>query len=90
VHAVSNKARQITIDRNIDIIKGFQWLSTLDTRTSDICKSYSGLTWDSNKNPIGHKKNYRTPPAHYNCRSVIVPMLKSFSELAGKDLTFNN
>tara|TARA_B100000513_G_scaffold189667_1_gene113565 strand:- start:339 stop:5408 length:5070 start_codon:yes stop_codon:yes gene_type:complete len=90
VHAVSNKARQTTIDRNIDIIKGYQWLSTLDTRTSDICKSYSGLTWDSNKNPIGHKKNYRTPPAHYNCRSVIVPMLKSFSELAGKDLTFNN
>ena len=46
VQAVSNAARNATIAANADIFNGVQWLSTLDSRTSDICKavSYTHLT----------------------------------------------
>lgn len=89
VQAVSNAARNATITANADIFNGVQWLSTLDGRTSDICKARSGLRWDNDFKPMGHSKQYTSPPAHWNCRSVVTPVTKSWDELAGKTLTKN-
>jgi NAD+--asparagine ADP-ribosyltransferase len=50
-------------------------VSVLDTRTSDICKSLDGEVYD-----LDDPKR-RKPPAHPNCRSTIVPVLKSWKEL---------
>ena len=90
VQAVSNAARQTVIEANADIFNGVQWLSTLDSRTSDICKARSGLRWDNDFNPIGHSKQWSAPPAHWNCRSVVTPITKSFSELAGKKVAMKS
>lgn len=81
--AVANKAREATFQANDDVIKGQQWLSTLDSRTTDICKALDGEAWflDGRRMP-GTKLNYRgPPPAHWNCRSTLVPVLRSWSEL---------
>jgi len=83
VMASANKAREATFQQNSDVIKGMQWLSTLDQRTSDTCISLDGEAWDMNGNPIGATKTayLGPPPAHFNCRSTLIPLTKSFSEL---------
>lgn len=66
---VSNVARQKTLSDNDDIIVGYEWISTLDGRTSTICQQLSGTIFKTND------KNKRVPPAHPNCRSSITPVL---------------
>lgn len=79
-HATSG-ARKVLYAANADVIKAEQWVSTLDGRTSAICRSRDGQSW-----PVGTEHPF--PPAHPNCRSIIVPVVKSLDELglAGKQL----
>lgn len=56
---VSNEARNETYRQNSDIIEKYEWVSTLDSRTSTICKARDGMTWEIGKGPV--------PPAHPNC-----------------------
>lgn len=59
VSHVSNVARQATYEDNDDVISGVQWVATLDTRTSDLCKGLDGKVFPIDKGP--------RPPAHYQC-----------------------
>jgi len=78
---VSSEIRQATYDQNKDILKGMRWLSTLDTRTTPICMALDGRMWDMKRKPIGHKFKYRRPPAHWQCRSTIVPVTLPYSKM---------
>lgn len=84
VQSVANAARYETLQANDDVIAGQQWLSTLDSRTTEICMALSGQAWDFNGNPIGNTTQPfpGPPPAHWNCRSTLVPVLKSWEQLA--------
>lgn len=68
---VSNQARETTYQKNNDIIEGYQWVSTLDRRTTPICRSRDG------------QKFYSTddfqpkPPAHVGCRSTTLALISS-------------
>jgi hypothetical protein len=77
-------ARQAMVDANADLVKAVRWVSTLDTRTSPMCRIRDGLeyTADTHK-PIGHQIPWGDGPGrlHFNCRSVSVPVLKSWREL---------
>lgn len=64
---VGTVARSETYARNADIIKGEQWSSTLDQRTSTVCRSLDGRVFKLGEGPM--------PPAHPNCRSVRIPVL---------------
>ncbi|QEA09403.1 capsid morphogenesis protein [Escherichia phage Sciku] len=66
---VSNEARNETYRQNSDIIEKYEWVSTLDSRTSTICKARDGMTWGIGKGPM--------PPAHPNCRSTTAPVISS-------------
>lgn len=68
VNHVSTEARQATWEANSDIIDGVRWVATLDGRTSPVCQSRDGEVYPIDKGP--------RPPAHPNCRSTIVPVLK--------------
>lgn len=83
VATISNEVRQATYEENQDVVQGVQWLSTLDGRTSDICIARSGLVWLlPDYKPKGHKIPWNGgPPAHWNCRSVTIPYLKSLEEM---------
>lgn len=83
VQTISNEVRQATYAENEDIISGVQWVSTLDSRTSDICIARSGLVWTlPDYKPKGHKIAWNGgPPAHWACRSTTIPITKSFAEL---------
>ena len=82
VQSASNAARLNTLQANSDLLNGYQWLATLDGRTSDTCKARSGLRWDVDFEPVGHDKTWSAPPAHWNCRSTVIPWLKSFADLS--------
>ncbi|UIW10300.1 hypothetical protein [Flyfo siphovirus Tbat2_3] len=68
---------------NDDIIKGKQWLSTLDNRTTHICQIRDRLKYTLDGKPIGHKVPYLQGPgkAHFCCRSTETYILKSAEEL---------
>ena len=66
-------ARDYTYAENADLIKGIQWLSTLDTKTSEICIGLDGKIFALNDGP--------RPPAHTNCRSTTIPITRSWKEL---------
>ena len=83
VQTIANDARLATFEANTDIVKGVQWISTLDSRTSDICIARSGLVWTlPGYKPKGHNIEWQgPPPAHWACRSTIIPITKTFREL---------
>lgn len=64
---VASSARAETLKQNEDILKGHRWISTLDSRTTPVCRAR-----DRKFYPLDGPK----PPAHWGCRSSIVPVLK--------------
>lgn len=85
--ATSNAARIKSLEEMGDVVKGIQWVSTLDGRTTLICVGLSGLAWRlPDYEPIGHSKAWPGPTAHWNCRSTQVPVLRSWEELAGQPM----
>lgn len=77
VNHVSNNAREAVWEANADIITAKIWSSTLDGRTTAICRARDGCGV-----PVGNadlpegikplKPPDAKPPAHFNCRSVFV------------------
>lgn len=72
------------VEANLDLIKAVQWSSTLDLRTTKICRPRDSklYTPDTHK-PIGHSLPWLGGPgrAHWRCRSHQVSVLKSNKEL---------
>lgn len=84
IQQVASDARLASYRQNSDIIKYIQHHSTLDTRTSEICKARDGLLYTLDGEPVGHDKPFQSGiPYHWNCRSTWVSVLKSWDELAG-------
>lgn len=79
-------ARQSFATANDDILKGKQWLSTLDNRTSKDCRIRDRLKYTLDNKPIGHKVPYLQGPGkiHWCCRSTETYVLKSSDELGIK------
>ena len=88
MNAFTNQARIATFQQNTDVIKGTQQLSTLDNLTSDICVAYSEQAWNVETFkpiPPSTLPFNGGPPRHFNCRSTLVPVLRSFQELGLTD-----
>ncbi len=73
VNHVTSQAKEEVYKENTDVIKGVQWVSTLDNRTTVICAGLDGEIF-----PVGEGQR---PPAHFACRSTTVPVTKSFEEI---------
>lgn len=66
-NAVATSARQSTLSANADVLTGVKWVSTLDGRTSDVCMGRDQKEYPLDSGP--------RPPAHFNCRSTVVPIV---------------
>lgn len=75
VNHLSNVTRQAFYAENDDLVSEWQFLATLDGRTTVTCASLSGKTFPVGKGP--------QPPRHINCRSTSVPVVKSAWEALG-------
>ena len=94
-HATST-SRAVFYEQNRDIIKGYKWVSVLDSRTSDTCQYLSERTWFYDNPEASTLPGPISPPAHYNCFDDETEVYtnfgwKHFSEINGfeKFLSFN-
>lgn len=77
VSHTANFTRNEFYKQNNDLVKGIKWISTLDGRTSAVCRARDGEVYPIDSGP--------RPPAHWNCRSSTTPVIRSWKEL-GIDL----
>lgn len=71
---VAARARAQTYQDNADIVKGYQFVATLDSRTTLICASNDGKEFPNSDTE-------HMPPLHPNCRSTTTPVLRGWQEL---------
>jgi hypothetical protein len=83
VNHLAATARNSFTSANSDIVKGKQWLSTLDNKTSHDCIIRDLLRYTLDNKPVGHKVPYLQGPGkiHFCCRSTETLILKSWREL---------
>lgn len=67
-------AMNIVMDRNSELLVGYRFTAVLDNRTSAICAHHDGEIYKIDD------MRFR-PPLHWNCRSSMVPVLKSKEQL---------
>ncbi|RQP10030.1 MAG: hypothetical protein EAS51_09910 [Microbacteriaceae bacterium] len=77
VNHVSNTARNYVWEANSDVITARIWVSTLDGRTSAVCRARDGHAAPVGDHPLPEGipalvPAEAKPPAHINCRSVMV------------------
>lgn len=84
VNHVSSVARQATFDQNDDIVIGYQWVSTLDSRTSTQCRTLDGTIF-LRRNAA--TQNQPLPPIHIGCRSATAPILDQRFAIDESDAT---
>lgn len=72
INHVSTQAKDVTYEKNKDIVEGYELVVTLDSRTSAICRS-----WPPNK-VYGLDDEYQPkPPFHVACRTTTAPVISS-------------
>lgn len=81
ISQVSNEGMKMMYEENLDVIKEYKWSSTLDLRTTPICRALDTKRYSVNYEPIGHSIRYPGNPAHWQCRSLLLPQTKSWDEL---------
>jgi SPP1 gp7 family putative phage head morphogenesis protein len=74
INATANQARDLLYQANSDVIEKWEFLAVLDSRTSAVCAGLSGQMFPVGEGPF--------PPRHPRCRSVSVPVVKSWRALA--------
>ena len=84
VNKFINLGRNNTFFRNPNLVQGWQYSAVIDSRTTDLCLSLDGKTAPKN-DPVW---NSFAPPLHWNCRSIIIPILLSSppEEFTGVDV----
>lgn len=68
VQHVSNQAQMLVYESNSDFVEGYEWVATLDSRTTTQCKSLDGRFFRLGKGPVA--------PLHISCRSTTIPKIK--------------
>lgn len=85
VQSISNDVLLETYKQNSDLLQGYESITTLDDRTSLICIARTGAAWDLDGNPLPDSTADGPfpgpPPWHFNCRSALVPITKTWEQL---------
>jgi SPP1 gp7 family putative phage head morphogenesis protein len=79
----AGSAREEFYRGNEQVIASLQWVSTLDLRTSEMCRIRDKKQYTLDHKPVGHKIPWLQGPGrlHWRCRSSSAPITKSFREL---------
>ena len=67
INQVANSASMAVYEANQDVTKKYQYVATLDSLTSPICRALDGQEFPYGKGP--------TPPQHFGCRSKVVAVI---------------
>jgi len=66
-----NRGRIIASERSGDWFVGFEYAAILDMKTTEVCRFLDGYVFASGDSWL----EYLKPPRHYNCRSILVPVM---------------
>lgn len=87
-------ARKAVAYENPRIVKGYEWLSTLDVKTTDICIYRDGRIWLFNARARENTESELLdgeiyPPGHIGCRSTFTYVTRSWQEMGvrSKDIS---
>lgn len=78
ITSIKSQADHEVYSANEKILRGWQYVAVLDSRTTPVCAHRDGHIY-----PIGDIS--KLPPAHWHCRSTTVPVVKSFDALGQVD-----
>ncbi len=78
VQHVATQARMTTLKENADVVQAVEWVSTLDSKTSNQCRTLDKRRFKLTEGP--------RPPIHINCRSTVVAVTR-FSKLFAEGAT---
>lgn len=76
ITSVAAQADMAVYEANEALLRGYQYVAVLDSRTTPLCALRDGKIY-----PISDKSHL--PPAHWNCRSTTVPVVRSLESLNG-------
>lgn len=79
LQSFASETRNLIYRNNSELIDGYKWVATLDRRTCIYCGQMESKTYPTLE-AIGD-----TPPAHYNCRCTVIPIIKGYDELDEDD-----
>jgi SPP1 gp7 family putative phage head morphogenesis protein len=71
----SSQAREAVYRENAGILEGYEWVATLDSRTTLICAGRDGRVYPVGGGPL--------PPAHWGCRSTTIPVVRDEFAIPG-------
>jgi len=71
---IATEAHKRVYEENDDIVSGYQYEATLDSRTTPICMALDGQTFKFDDTGAKY------PPQHWNCRSTIVPVIEGVDD----------
>jgi SPP1 gp7 family putative phage head morphogenesis protein len=78
ITSVAAQSDQQVYEANKDLLKGWQYVAVLDSRTTPLCAHRDGTIY-----PVTDTEHL--PPAHWHCRSSTTPVVKSYSDLLKSD-----
>lgn len=84
----TNSARSEFYNTNASLMKGVQWLSTLDARTCELCAPRDSFIYSmDDRSPVDGGPPWAEGPGalHPNCRCTSTPVIKSLKELGLSD-----
>lgn len=79
IQHVASVARMETWNVNTDVVTGYKWISTLDSRTTKTCMSLDSKVFKLGKGPL--------PPIHIRCRSTTAAELDARYAFLDQDAT---
>lgn len=79
IQHVASVARMETWKANSDVVTGYRWVSTLDSRVTKTCMALDGREFKMGKGPL--------PPAHVRCRSTTAAQLDARYSFLNEDAT---
>lgn len=69
LNEIANQAHAALYEQNRDVTKAYEYVATLDGRTTAVCMALDGRVFAYDD------PNRQMPPQHPNCRSAIVPVV---------------
>ena len=73
INHISSNTRSELYKTNKRLVDKYEWVATLDGRTTFICMSRDGKIYTVGSGPM--------PPAHFGCRSTTIPKIKKEFDL---------
>lgn len=68
---VYNQGRLVQGAQAEEFLEGWQYSAIIDNRTTEVCQALDGTTFEAGDQRV----NSLRPPRHFNCRSVLVPIV---------------